>query len=154
MKSDVAFLRDLEASRGRVSRFCSIQRASGVNIWQGPEVTRPTARVRHDFADSGDFMLIVRGEHKVRNFDFTSADDFPHPTLIVAETYSIERQAANPFVYVIESRDGRHAAVVHSRQMARWTKSRRYDAAQQRECEYYEAPLETVRFCEVGEVFR
>lgn len=43
MKPDEAFLSDLERSRASVSRFASICRAAGVNIWTGPTVVRPSA---------------------------------------------------------------------------------------------------------------
>lgn len=154
MKPDTSFLRDLEASRARVWRFAAIQKAAGVDMVIIPAATRPDASVRGVYADGGDLELRVRVEHKVRQFDFTSADDFPYPTLIVAEAYSIARQPARPFAYVIESQDGEHAAVVHSRTMSKWSKVRRWDAAQGRECEFYEVPKESVRFCAVGEVFR
>jgi len=154
MKTDTQFLTDLESSRSNVWRFASIQKAAGVDIVINPATTRPDATVRSDHADDGDMELRVRVEHKVRNIDFTCAGDFPYKTLIVAEVYSIERQKAKPFVYVIESKCGQYAAVVHSRSMHKWTKVRRWDAAQGRECEFYEAPLESVRFCEVGDVFR
>lgn len=154
MKPSASFLRDLECSRERVWRFAAIQKAAGVNIVINPATTRPDASVRGEYADDGDLELRVRVEHKVRQFDFTSAEGFPYPTLIVAEEYSIARQAARPFVYVIESQDGEYAAVVHSRSMPKWVKVRRWDAAQGRECEFYEVPKEAVRFCAVGEVFR
>lgn len=154
MKTDTQFLADLESSRDHVWRFASIQKAAGVDIVINPATTRPDAAVRGDYADDGDMELRIRVEHKVRNIDFTSREDFPYPTLIVAEVYSIERQKGKPFVYVIESRSGSHAAVVYSRSMHKWSKVRRWDAAQGRECEFYEAPLEVVRFRPLGEVFR
>lgn len=154
MKTDTQFLADLSSSRDSVWRFAAIQKAAGVDIVINPATTRPDATVRGDHADGGDMELRIRVEHKVRNIDFTSREDFPYPTLIVAEVYSIERQNGKPFVYVIESRSGSHAAVVHSRSMPRWSKVRRWDAAQGRECEFYEAPLESVRFCPLEEVFR
>ena len=154
MKTDTQFLTDLESSRRNVWRFASIQKAAGVDIVINPATTRPDATVRGDHADDGDMELRIRVEHKVRNIDFTSREDFPYKTLIVAEVYSIERQNGKPFVYVIESRSGSHAAVVYSRSMHKWSKVRRWDAAQGRECEFYEAPLESVRFCPLEEVFR
>ena len=154
MKTDTEFLADLESSRSNVWRFASIQKAAGVNLVINPAVTRPDSSVRSDYGDDGDMELRVRVEHKVRGIDFTSREDFPYETLIVAEVYSVERQKSKPFAYVIESKCGRYAAVVHSRSMPKWTKVRRWDAAQGRECEFYEAPLDKVRFCLIEDVFR
>lgn len=154
MKDDSAFIADLNASRSRVTRFAGIARSAGVNIWQFPEVVRPDSSERSQHADSGDLMMQVRVEHKVRDFDFMSAADFPFATIIVDEKYKIDRIPSRPFIYVIESKSGHAAAVVSSRSMAKWQTVKRYDAAQKRECEFYEAPLSAVMFCPTEDVFR
>lgn len=152
MKPDSAFLADLSASRSRVDRFAAMHRSRGIQIWQHPEVVRPSAEERAEFSDDGDMLVTLRLEHKVRGFAFTGSGDFPFPSIIVDEAYKIDR-LPRPFVYVIESSDGEAAAVISYRTFSQWSKVRRYDASQRRECEFYEAPLSAVRFCGVGEVF-
>lgn len=153
MKTDSAFLADLDASRSRVDRFASLHRRRGVEIWQHPEVTRDDSSERGQFGDSGDMLMLVRVEHKVRGFDFTDATDFPYSGVIVDEAYKIDRMGTRPFVYVIENKSGTRAIVVSSRSRGRWSLIRRNDPQQRRECEFYEAPLSAVRFCDVGDVF-
>jgi hypothetical protein len=150
VKSDTAFLDDLQKSRGRVERFAAMCRAKGANVWVHPPVVRPDAESRRDFADDGDLMLQIRIEHKVRDVDFHDADDFPFETLIVDEVYKADRIKARPFRYVIENRAGTRVAVVRSATKPEWTVLKKYDAAQGRECEFYEVDKRLVTFCDFG----
>lgn len=153
MKTEEAFLSDLERSRASVSRFASLCRAAGVNIWTGPTVVRPSADARSEYADNGDLLVLLRVEHKDRGLSFTCASDFPYDTVIVDEVYKIDRIPHRPFWYVSESSDGSMAAVVSSRTMAHWEKMSLYDEAQERRCEFYACPKRLVRFCALDEVF-
>lgn len=155
MKSSEAFLRDLSTSRQRVNSFAAAHASRGVSIWLPPEVVRPEEAERFDFSDDGDLMVSLRVEHKVRGFDFTCRDDFPYATVIVDERYKEDRKASErPLgVLVVESADGQCAAVVYGWTRPHWTIERRFDAAQQRECEFYAVEKNRVRFCRPEEVF-
>ena len=153
MKTDEAFLADLENSRGRVSRFASICRAAGVSIWIAPSVVRETAEDRHDFDDPGDLVVHLRVEHKERGLEFTSAADFPFDTVIVDEVYKIDGIQHRPFWYVSENAAGTRVAVISSRTMDKWKTESKYDQRQGRQCEFYVCPKKLVRFCAIDEVF-
>lgn len=153
MKPDEAFLSDLERSRASVSRFASLCRAAGVNIWTGPTVVRPSADERRKYADNGDLLVLLRVEHKDRGLSFTCAADFPYDTVIVDEVYKVDSIPHRPFWYVSESSDGLRAAVISSRTMAHWTTMRLYDEKQERDCDYYVCPKRLARFCALDEVF-
>lgn len=156
MKSSTAFLRDLSASRRRVNDFASMHAGRGVSIWMPPEETRPTEEDRFEYSDSGDLMVMLRVEHKVRGFSFTCRDDFPYPTVIVDEVYKEDKKASEdgPLgMCIIESSDNACAAVVYGWTVPKWRVESKWDAAQGRQCEFYTVAKTLVRFCRPEDVF-
>jgi hypothetical protein len=153
MKPDADFLDDLKESRGRVSRFAAICKSQGVKVLLYPEVVRPDAAVRSEYADDGDLLVMLRVEHKGRGLRFNNAADFPFDTVLVDEVYKIDRIQQRPFWYVSENEEGTRVVVVSSRTMPQWVKVKKFDKRQNRECEFYACPTHLCRFCDISEVF-
>ena len=154
MKSRERFLRDLGSSRSAVNEFAALQKSRGVSVWLPPQSTTPNDAERWNHCDSGDLMVQMRVEHKVRGFQFTSRKDFPFKTVIVDECYKVDAKQSDPVLaYIIENSDGSRVAVVYGYTRPHWSKERRFDPSQNRECDFYTVPLERVRFCNPDEVF-
>jgi hypothetical protein len=155
MKDDNSFIRDLNESRDAVNEFAAKARARGVQVWLPPEVVRPDASVRRQYADDGDLMLQARIEHKVRtNLSWTCRSDYRYPTVIVDEVYKEDAKADRPvLMYVIEDQTRRNAAVVYGWTRGNWGIEEMHDPIQGRLCQFYTVDKSLVRFCRVEEVF-
>jgi hypothetical protein len=142
-------------SREAVNAFASDARARGFQVWLPPEVVRPDASARRDYADDGDCMGLFRIEHKVRHsVSWTCRDDFPYRTVIVDEVYKEDAKAHNPvLLYVIVDQTRTHAAVVYGWTRDKWEVERMYDPIQKRDCDFYTIDKRYVRFCPAGSVF-
>jgi hypothetical protein len=155
MKDDNSFIRDLGESRYAVNEFAAKARARGVQVWLPPEVVRPDASVRHQYADDGDLMIQARIEHKVRtNLSWTCRNDYRYPTVIVDEVYKEDAKADRPvLMYVIEDQKRQHAAVVYGWTRDKWCIEEMHDPIQKRTCRFYTVDKSLVRFCGIEEVF-
>jgi len=155
MKDDNSFIRDLSRSREAVNTFAARVRARGVQVWLPPEVVRPDASVRHQYADDGDLMLQARIEHKLRtNLSWTCRKDYRYPTVIIDEVYKEDAKSDRPvLMYVIEDQTRTHAAVVYGYTRYKWVVERMHDPIQNRMCDFYTIDKKSVRFCPIEEVF-
>lgn len=154
MKTDEKFIRDLNKSRNAVNNFALIQRQKGVQIWLPPEQTRPDSSQRMDYADTGDMMVQMRIEHKSISLLFTNRNDFPNDSIIVDEKYKYDSKSATPvLMYVLQSANKTHAAVVYGFTHNRWTTKDIYDKNQNRNCTMYMCDKKYIRFCKTEDVF-
>jgi hypothetical protein len=155
VKPVAAFLEDFRKSIRAVERFAALLRRKNVSVWLSPTEMTPDVESRMDYADSGDLMLQLRAEHKVRTIQFTSREDFPFPTIIIDEKYKVDAKAKQSalFAYFIESSDGQCVACVYGHTKHRWKTKDAYDKKQGRDCTYYVVPIECVRFCKPEEIF-
>jgi len=155
MKDDNGFIRDLSESREAVNEFAAKARARGVQVWLPPEVVRPDASVRRQYADDGDLMIQARIEHKVRtNLSWTCRNDYRYPTVIVDEVYKEDAKADRPvLMYVIEDQTRQHVAVVYGWTRDKWGIEEMHDPIQKRTCRFYTVDKSLVRFCGIEEVF-
>ncbi len=155
MKDDNSFIQDLSDSREAVNEFAVKARARGVQVWLPPEMIRPDASTRRQYADDGDLMIQARIEHKVRtNLSWTCRDDYRYQTVIVDEVYKEDAKAdRRVLMYVIEDQTRQHAAVVYGCTREKWQVERMYDPIQKRACDFYTIDKSLVRFCPVEKVF-
>ena len=153
MKDEERFLRDLERSRQAVNEFAARAAADGIQVWLPPERTRPDEESRREYSDNGDMMVQGRIEHKIRDLDFTHRGNYPYDTVFIDEVYNADQKVGTPLLYVIENRARTHAAVVYGFTRPDWTIVTKFDAAQNRECRFYAAHKNKVRFCKVEDVF-
>jgi hypothetical protein len=154
LKDHAGFLKDFRSSITAVNTFAAILRTKGVQVWLPPTQVTPDFESRMEYADSGDMMIHLRAEHKVRNLKFTCREDFPYPTLIIDEKYKVDSKADSPLLaYFIQSEDGQCVACVYGHTKHRWQVEPVYDKLQGRTCHNYTIPIQFVRFCKPEEIF-
>lgn len=146
--TDQDYINNYKESRYKVNRFANIAQNSNINVMLKPQ---PSLDVREP--DDGDMMVLARIEHKARSLDFTSREDYPFSTVIIDETYKIDSKKDKVLMYVIENREGTHAAVVYGFTKSLWKVKEKYDTQRERMCKNYEVDKNMVRFCKVEEVF-
>jgi hypothetical protein len=154
VKQVADFVADFRASISAVERFAYTLRRLNVSVWMPPSDLGPDHGTRMEYADSGDLMIQLRAEHKVRNLNFTSREDFPFPTIIIDEKYKVDAKASLPlFAYFIQSANSNCVAVIYGHTKHRWTTQESWDPKQSRTCTYYVVPIQFVRFCKPEEIF-
>jgi len=153
MKPDEEFIKDLNRSRYAVNKFAALQQQKGIQIWLPPEQTRPDSSQRMDYADNGDLMVQMRIEHKAISLNFTCRKDFPKDSIIVDEKYKYDSKSHMPLLmYVLESSNKTHAAVVYSVTRDKWETRDIFDKRQNRNCTMYMCSKRYVRFCKTEDV--
>jgi hypothetical protein len=148
MMTDQEYVNHFKESRERVNRFAHIALKSKVNVMLMPQ---PPLDVREP--DQGDLCVLGRIEHKVRDLNFTSRDDFPYQSLIIDEVKKVNEKKDKVLMYVLENRTGTHAAVVYGFTQSAWKIKDTYDHKRSRNCANYQVDKSLVRFCSIDEVF-
>jgi hypothetical protein len=148
MKDDAAFVADFKASHQWVVLVGDWLRRLGYEVRIPDQNLRPTAALRHLYSDDGDLFVTTKGitkavEVKHRSIDFTSAFDYPFPTIIVNEAHLLtDERLAKIFGYVIVNDPGTHVAVVRPHTRPFWIASPpTWIAAQQRWETFLACPL-------------
>lgn len=147
MKSDTAFFNDLDCSRSVVQKLVDDLRANGLHAEIPEHTDRPDNSVRMQYADSGDFFVCGRVEHKIRKLHFTCLEDFPFPTVIIDEQYKVDARSDAFLAYIIENRTGTCAVVVYNWQRPQWRVERLFDSVAGRFGNFYTIDKKLVRFC-------
>ena len=147
------FMERLIRSRSHFEEFARKQAILGVDIYTPPINDAQTHAARWAHRDSKDGVLLMAVEHKRRGISFTDRDSFPYDTVIVDEVYKIDDKPHPCLIYICENAAGTHAAVVYGWTRCNWLKENRYDAVQDRHCDFYTCPKDMVRFCKSEEVF-
>jgi hypothetical protein len=152
-EQDPTFRADLEDSSRWVQKVASWLHDSGNRVVLNPVRFRPSSDRLEEYSDDGDLGIIHRLEVKHRNLSFTGAEDFPYPTIIVDAARLWDEAKPKPYGYILLNQKGTHAAVALGRDWKKWKKTKRKDSMRTppREREYYEAPVHTLRFVEVGQ---
>jgi hypothetical protein len=146
--TDPGFVDDLRESREAVQHVAQWLVAQGVPVLIRPTYIRPDQSQRSAYSDVGDLEIQQRVEVKRRfNVQFTCADDFPYPTIIVDVCHTYDNARPKPFMYVIVNHAMTHAAIILCRDTAKqWVRSTKMDSTLNREREFYECPISLVRF--------
>ena len=101
-------------------------------------------------ADNGDLFIEQRVEVKRRGLDFTNKGDWPHPDFIVCAQHSWDRAEPKPYLYIILSKSGTHAASVFGHSSPSWYVEKRTDSRYENvRQEYYFCPLDEVSFFKI-----
>lgn len=145
-ENDPSFEEDLRQSQVAVEVATKWLSRRGYPVIVRPLSVRPTVEEMNDYSDDGDLEILQRVEVKRRSISFTSASDYPYPTIIVDVCHTFDRASPKPFAYIIFSSDMKHAALVESRTSKSWTRSRRLDRFKKRERRFYECPVSLASF--------
>lgn len=148
MMTDQEYIKAFKYSHERVNRFARIANDCNINLMLKPQPPWDSKE-----PDNGDMMIFARIEHKVRNIDFTSRDDFPYKSIIIDEVYKVNKKEDKVLMYVLENKAGTHAAVVYGCTYLQWKIKDTYDHKRGRNCANFEIDKSLVRFCKIEEVF-
>ncbi len=147
MKADAAFRADFDQSHATVWIVGRWLADLGFEVAAPVPALRPNAEERAAYADDGDLVIKKVVEVKRRSIDFTGAHDYPYDSVFVNEAYKLTRERlAVVWGYVVVNRAGTHAAVVHTNTANKWVTVERYDADQDRRCEFLACPVAHVKF--------
>lgn len=140
---DLTFTDDLKRSQIAVRRTADYLSALGFPVIVEPTFVRPNSDAAPEYADSGDLRAVITVETKHRpDIEFTCAEDFPYPTVIVDKASTFDRKRPRPFYYFIWNADYSVCIIVDvAKTVKRWRKVERY--AHGRTSAYYE--LDTAR---------
>lgn len=151
MKTDQQFLRALENSRACVNAVAQWLVDLGYDVAVKPSPVRPDASVRHEYADSGDLELRMRVEVKHRSVPFTDRDSYPFQTVIVDETYKVDRlDRRSLYAYVIVNEARTHAAVIKADTISQWTIMSTYDSKEGESRRFYVCDVSLAQFYNMG----
>jgi len=141
MKSDQAFLADLDRSNesARLTHAMLLSRRVCAQLM--PVHKRESYAKRHAYADSGDIHIKRRVEVKHRKtINFTCAEDFPFPTIIVEECHHIERGFPPLEGIYIWNAALTHYVYISVATRLHWKVRTRFVPEAQRECDFFEVP--------------
>lgn len=146
MKADSQFIANLADSVPITFRVAQWLAQQGIDVRVIPIVVRPDSNQRMEYGDNGDMDIILRVEVKKRDLDFTNARDYPFSTVIVDETYKVDRATRQFWAYYIVNRSETHVCMVPTRSRKHWVTATRFDKAEGATREFYECPLEHCQF--------
>ncbi|MFA5054071.1 MAG: hypothetical protein WC565_08425 [Parcubacteria group bacterium] len=152
MKAEGAFLTALAESAASVNLCAAWLARHGYQTRIVPTVVRPDSSVRMQYGDGGDIEITKRVEVKQRSLPFTSASDYPYPTVLVDEVYKVDRLGMTGLDgYMIVNSDGTVACVVKKATRPHWSVESRWDSSQSRQCEFYACPVGLCEFVSLSE---
>jgi len=129
--------------------------AYGIGLWlkfKGMNVSVPLPRLgthedRYKCIDEGDIHCVERIEVKHRQVDFTDRETYPFDTIIVDETYKLEREhTCGLKAYVIVSRDKNYIAYISAGTRKHWTGKTLFDKTQGEDRTFSVCPKALARF--------
>lgn len=142
------FQQRLAASSKAVFAVAQFYQGKGHTVKIPPVLIAPTAAQAEEYLDDGDLLLLFekRIEVKHRTFDFSSADDYPYPSVFISNVAAVDRARGQVSAYINVSRDLRCAAIIKYETAEHWfvNKSR---ASNTGNVEFqYACPLSFVHF--------
>lgn len=150
MKTDAQFVDSLMQSASCVSAVAAWMLRNNCDVLIRPTVVRPDFDSRNEYADGGDIEIRQRVEVKQRSIDFTSADDYPYPTVIVDEKYKVDRIARGKlWGYLIVNKSGTHVCCIKPDSKSAWVVESKYDKKDGQQREFYVCPKRLCLFCEL-----
>ena len=100
-----------------------------------------------EYGKDPDFLILMPGEAKRRNFHFTSAEDYPYKTICVDVAHKIEKNPA--YAYFIVNKPGTHMAILMHNSKNLWIVEEKYDSRIKRTRRYYFAPVKCAKFVKI-----
>lgn len=141
------FLDRLSGSATGVMRVASwlAKRSFNVRITPMP-VWATKAERQARWQDGGDIEIIKRIEVKRRAIPFTTAEDYPYPSVFIDEVYKVDEALRDVEYWVILNHDMSHMAMVRPSTRRHWLIEEHFDPIQKRVCRWYACPTDFVSF--------
>jgi hypothetical protein len=151
-KKDPNFINDLRESRTAVSIAAEWLNRKGYPVVIKPTFERPKSSDMAEFADDGDLEIMQRIEVKRRkSLTFSSKEDFPYDSLIVDVCHSYDKAKIKPYAYIILNEKMDCAFIAYSKHQKHWKKTVKADRFKGRDREFYECPMEYIKFVKIKE---
>jgi len=154
-RDDPTFVDDLFASMETVWLVARTLQARGLPVVVQPLFVRPKIEDLNQYTDHGDLAIVQRVEVKRRirakDAAFTSASDYPFPSIMVDTAHTWDNAKPKPYAYVIVNGAGTAAAIIHGSTCRSWRKVTRYDKYRHRERTFYVCPTTLARFIALGQ---
>jgi hypothetical protein len=147
------FTKALLASRQRTNDLAAKWALQGTKVWLPPLMVSGQHGTQQQCIDTGDMMVSMRVEHKVRGIVWSGRADYPYPDVMLEESYKLENKPDPVLCYVIESADRQCCAVVYGYTKRHWTYRATFDKRSNRTGTWAFCPKKWVRFCKPAEVF-
>jgi len=151
-QKDPDFIKDLRESRDAVMVAAEWLNKKGFPVVIKPTFERPKSSDMAEFADDGDLEIMQRIEVKRRkSLTFTSKEDFPYDTLIIDVCHTYDKAKIKPYAYIILNEKMDCAFIAYSKNQKFWKKTIKSDRFKGRDREFYECPIEYVKFVKIKE---
>lgn len=152
MKSDNEFIESLKGSEEYVNMVAEWLRTHGCKVEVPSVQVRPSFEERHKYIDTGDIKITLRIEVKHRSFDFTSKQDYPYDTVMIDETFKIDRiNRGELWGYVIVNQSATHLCFVMAHTRKNWKIISKHDSKDAgRLCNSYVCPVELCKFLKLS----
>lgn len=141
----------LHKARDRTNALALAWMRRGARVFLPPLAVAGVDGTRGECVDTGDVFVTLRVEHKVRGISWTGREDYPYPDVLIDETYKLAKDETL-LAYVIESADGKSAAVVYPWTKPHWVARNTFDKRAGRGGSFTFCPKKFVRFCKPDEV--
>ena len=148
----MSFFNDLKSSQASVAAVASWMAEHDCNVVIKPTLVAPSKDLRHEYIDSGDIEIRQRVEVKHRSIAFTSAEDYPYPTIIVDEAYKVDRiPRGQLWGYIIVNKACTHVCCLLADTKGHWTMQVKHDRKQDEPRRFYVCPVRYGIFCTLPE---
>lgn len=145
---DEAFHERMKRSHWAAQQVEKFLKSRGMDVELLPMKIRPTFEERFDYSDRADMIWHrATGDHRIEvkhrpDCNFTSAADYPYPTMIVDTVLSFERERDLPLgFYTIVNADATVFACVPPSTEKKWIKKERWDKFTKMDTWFYEIRL-------------
>jgi hypothetical protein len=152
-QEDARFKSAVEKSRAEVSVVASHLERRGFKTEITPQRIRDKFEERAEYGDDADLFVFSRSGNKLgievkgRLLRFSSAEDFPYPTLFVDRVAKADKSSV--FYYISVNVDKTVIAVIRASTKDRWIKTEKYDHVKNHPLWVYECPKELVKFVKI-----
>ena len=86
-----------------------------------------------------------------RSLTFTSKEDFRYESLIVDVCHTYDKAKIKPYAYIILNEKMDCAFIAYSKHQKHWKKTLKSDRFKGRGREFYECPMEYIKFVKIKE---
>lgn len=149
-QKDPNFIDDLRESKEAVNVAAEWLSSHGYPVIVKPIFERPKSSDMAEFSDDGDLEIIQRIEVKRRkSLTFSSKEDFPYNSLIVDVCHTYDKAKVKPYFYLILNKNMDCAFICYSKHQKHWKKISKFDRFKGRDREFYECPMEYVKFTKI-----
>lgn len=152
----------VHSDQSEEQRFRSAVPKSWKAVWRvaehyqlrGYSVTLPGYQMRdrfeerEGFGDDADLLVGDRWrfEIKWREVDFTCADDFPYPSVLVDRVEKADKVKDTVSAYISVNKAMTHVAIIDPATREKWGARKRFDHVKRYPLDVYECPKHLVRF--------